>query len=456
MATFSRLQYQNAAFPNNLFFKVDGPLTEEDIDSINRAVKKITIVFDNTKGQNPELIRKINNPNVTISVLSGLDYLHKNKFQKEDYLKRTFYNPNELASIVEFYQKLESGIRYTWTDRQKAMYIYKQLCEYLHYCYEYEPNYVNGVDITRSLKGLLHGRLVCVGFAMVFKEAMDRLGIPCHYQNIQRNHSFNVIELEGKKYGIDLTWDCYQKRNNRCGFAYFGFQKDFYGDPNHNLKGEPEETEFVLSTFTNDELVRDIKTINTNKIAEKRALTPVIDGDGYVYYNCLGNDKGVYHYVVYVRGQSFLIHTRQQPSELYAMNVFDAIQNDGWDPMIPVRERVSDYQEYQREDRSKFVIIKNKDGNKKMDEYYYYDIVNGKDGPIVRRAALLSEMALDYDWDESVRGIIANRLLSRERVSRKIQTTRGYVGYLGVDRAMYYNRDFERDELNIINHVHKN
>ena len=455
MATFSRLQYQNANFSGELFFKVDGALTAEDIDSINRAVKKIVIVFDNTKGQDPNLIRKINNPNVTLSVLSGLDYLHKQKFQEQDYLKRTFYNPNELASIIEFYQKIEGKIRYTWTDRQKAMYVYKSLCEYLHYSYDYEPTFINGSDITRSLKGLLHGRLVCVGFSMVFKEAMDRLGIPCYYQNKQRCHAFNVIELDGKKYGVDLTWDCGNKINNHCDFAHFGFQPNFYQHPDHNLANEDEETMFDLNNFSNDELVRDMKVINTNKTTGKKKMESVIDGDGYVYYNLLGDNLGIYDYIVYVRGHSFLIHTKKDPNNLFAMDVFDAIQNNGWDPTIPEGKRNTDIVEYQRDDRSKFFVFKNKDVSDKMGEYYYFDVVKGEDAPVVRRAALLSEMALDYDWYEPIKSDVANRLLSRDRLARKINTTRGYVGYLGVDRSMYYDHDFEHDELNIINHVHK-
>jgi len=44
---------------------------------------------------------------------------------------------------------------------------------------------------------------------------------------------------------------------------------------------------------------------------------------------------------------------------------------------------------------------------------------------------------------------IANSLLSRERVDRKINHYQGYVGYLGKDGGMYYDESFEKDKLNI-------
>ena len=49
--------------------------------------------------------------------------------------------------------------------------------------------------------------------------------------------------------------------------------------------------------------------------------------------------------------------------------------------------------------------------------------------------------------------VIANRLLSMERVERKATKARGYVGYAGSSRTIFYDPNFERDKLHIINHI---
>jgi len=456
MATFSTLNYKNRYHSDYTFYKVSGPLTVDDISSINRINNKIVIVFDNTKGQDPNIIRKINNPNVTISVLSGLDYLHKRKFQNTDYLERTFYQPNELASIIEFFQKMEKEIRYTWTPRQKAMYVYKTLAEYLHYNNENEDEWVNGRDITRSLTGLLYGRLVCSGFALVYKEAMDRLGIPCHYQNVCHTHCFNILELDGKYYGIDLTWDCYNKKynDNKCGFANFGVKEDFYAHPDHNIESESEEIKYPLSTFSREEIIEDYRVISYQNFHERRPMASVRDSDDKLFVSTIKHENGIYHHLVFLHGSTLLIHSRKASDQIIAMDVFDAIQNKGWDPSIPEKERVSSVVEYHREDGSTFVVTKSPKGTEDMQEYYYFDVVTQNGSPISRRAALLSEMNLAHEWKEPIRGEVANKLLSRERLARKIKTTKGYVGYLGNDHSLYYNRDFERDNLHLVDHVH--
>ena len=108
------------------------------------------------------------------------------------------------------------------------MYIYKTLTEALHYNMDHEPEYVNGKDVVRSLNGLLHGRLVCSGFALVFKEAMDRIGVPCAYQNRQGHHSWNIVELEGKLRGVELTWDCCGKNKNNKTSNIIKLSKFFF------------------------------------------------------------------------------------------------------------------------------------------------------------------------------------------------------------------------------------
>ena len=68
------------------------------------------------------------------------------------------------------------------------------------------------------------------------------------------------------------------------------------------------------------------------------------------------------------------------------------------------------------------MIAKSKDLDAVASEYYCFDIKLNKDGiPIIRRATILSEMKLDADWSSEMRSIIANNLLSQNRLKRKLE-----------------------------------
>ena len=57
---------------------------------------------------------------------------------------------------------------------------------------------------------LLNGSAVCDGYALSFQRFMDVLGIPCYIATGVRNnepHAWNLVQLDGQWYHIDVTWD---------------------------------------------------------------------------------------------------------------------------------------------------------------------------------------------------------------------------------------------------------
>ncbi len=453
MATFDTISSPGYKFKNTTFIKTDGKFTDEDISRINSIQKPFILVVPNTKYLSPTQLRKITNPNVQISVVGGLDYLRKKKFNQDHYIERTLFTPNTLASVVEAFEKIESKIRYTWTDRQKCMFVYKTLVEQLHYKYNHETGYENRKDVVRSLDGLLYGKLVCSGFALVFKEAMDRLGIPCLYQNRQNSHSWNLVQLGGKIYGMELTWDCFHKgADNICEFRYFGRNKDFYKNYHHDISEESEERVYPIEAFSDEELKKDYRIISYGKNIEKRKMTKLPDSNGQIYYIFLGKnvDKNVSTYMVSVMGDIHIIYTDKDPDHLLSIDVYHAVGNGGFDTTIPVAN--SKYQLYERKDGSRFYIRKKQDISPTMGEYTYLDITYKDGEPVARRGILLSEMDLAAYRDKEQKALIADCLLSKERLKRKMNATHGYVGYM-VGRQMYYDRKFEEENLHLVEHV---
>ena len=186
-------------------YLIKGSLTEEDVKEINNNEPENSIyILSNTKGQKSEILRKISDK-ALISVYGG--------FKDVDclYGERTMHRPSTLAKIVKIFEQIESGINPNWSDVEKCMYYYAVLAVMLghmshdeHWSIRYDKEHK---EIATTLSCLLRKKGICAGKALVFKEAMDRIGIPCMYQNTSGVHDFNIVYLGGKWRGVDIMWD---------------------------------------------------------------------------------------------------------------------------------------------------------------------------------------------------------------------------------------------------------
>lgn len=53
---------------------------------------------------------------------------------------------------------------------------------------------------------LIEGQVVCMGYANTFQLFMDLLDIPC-VTVTSTTHAWNLVQLDGEWYGVDVTWD---------------------------------------------------------------------------------------------------------------------------------------------------------------------------------------------------------------------------------------------------------
>lgn len=255
-------------------YKIVGTLTEGDINRINTFKNRTTLILDNTIGLSGELISKIRSNRVVFSIKGGLDYDTKEKYKQRKYIDRTFISSSGLKKIIRYFEYNESLIDPNWNEFEKAMFLYNALVVDMEYAYGYEN--IQSVGTTeRSLNGILYGKLVCAGFAQVYKEMLDRIGIKNYYQNQKDVHAFNVIEVDGKKYGVDVTWDNNDKKNNngRCGFGRFGHDPEFYNRHGHQLYDEilnfDSNDEWVTErVYDNDEEVFDLSLLSMDQLNE--------------------------------------------------------------------------------------------------------------------------------------------------------------------------------------------
>lgn len=90
------------------------------------------------------------------------------------------------------------------TDWQMALSVHNYIIQHTAYDQTYEK--MSGYD------ALVNGSSVCNGYATLYMDVMNRLGIPCQMVICEdtgdgEGHGWNLIQLDGQWYHVDLTWD---------------------------------------------------------------------------------------------------------------------------------------------------------------------------------------------------------------------------------------------------------
>lgn len=203
--------------------KLDEETIQDLNDLLDEEEEQAVINIPNTKGLSSEMLKKLDD-RYAIRVAGGFDEERIKDYEKlkftngetgqEYYILSTTYSKKELVSIIEAMEKIEASIDKNWTDLEKVVAIYEKLKGDIFY----DPKYEEKASFhTRTLRGLISKQSVCAGYSMIFKELLERQGIPCdyvsgwHYTENSKEppvgHAWNIVEIDGKKYPFDLTFD---------------------------------------------------------------------------------------------------------------------------------------------------------------------------------------------------------------------------------------------------------
>lgn len=185
--------------------------------------------------------------------------------------------------------------------------------DYLAANYEYhtptaDQNLQHPIGKYTAYNLLVEGTAVCQGYAEAYAYLMMQFGINCGLCSSDAlNHAWNIIELDGKEYHVDVTWD--DPSVDRIGYArHINFLRSTAGmvDSGHtanDFTGNPTNTEYD-SAFWQDSKAAfclfegTIYYINTSGwlcswvdgvSTELYKLNQrwVIDEDGRAYVDCL-------------------------------------------------------------------------------------------------------------------------------------------------------------------------
>lgn len=146
--------------------------------------------------------------------------------------------------IEEKYNQIIDGAKKETTDFKKIKYVHDKLIEISKY---QEPLENSTQELQTIISIFDTGYSVCAGFANGFKFIMDNLGIESMSmqsvgnENKKENHIWNMVNLYGKWYNLDVTWDSLKSKEER--YSYFLKDNDeFYTD--HRMQaGMPANSE---------------------------------------------------------------------------------------------------------------------------------------------------------------------------------------------------------------------
>ena len=72
--------------------------------------------------------------------------------------------------------------------------------DYLIATVNYDSSYYNPYYAFKKGKG------ICMSYALAYQRILQEMKIPCIYVK-GKNHAWNMVRLDGKWYGVDVTWD---------------------------------------------------------------------------------------------------------------------------------------------------------------------------------------------------------------------------------------------------------
>ena len=106
----------------------------------------------------------------------------------------------------ELVSEILKEVNASWSDFEKVLFVH----DYLVKNFRYDPDYLTSKEDTvyDAYRFMKTGKGVCQAYTLLAIELFNRLGINSgSVVSIDMNHVWNCVELDGKWYHLDITWD---------------------------------------------------------------------------------------------------------------------------------------------------------------------------------------------------------------------------------------------------------
>lgn len=112
------------------------------------------------------------------------------------------------AEFDGYVQSIVDLIPDDYSDYEKILFVNDYLCTNYKYDIRYYTNNAAKLHISNAYDFFKEGKGVCQAYTLAFMAIMDELCIRCDsVLSEEMNHLWNLVELNGKWYHIDVTWN---------------------------------------------------------------------------------------------------------------------------------------------------------------------------------------------------------------------------------------------------------
>lgn len=243
-----------------------------DYNSVNLINEKaqdddIVVDFEDAKGIKSSFLDKLNK-SAKIHITGPLK---SEKYSQRRYYARNTYPIDVARKIFRKMEAIESKVNPNWSDLEKALFVYDTLANNMTINYDHKNDLNNE---SQSLAALVQGSGICAGFSSIYYEIMNRLNVKCDYvrgRSETERHAWNILTIDGKQYGVDLTWETgYRESKNIDTFRFFGNDLSF----NKDHMPDDDEPEYNLSYLDKEDIIKA-----RNNIKAKTPFDEIVRND---------------------------------------------------------------------------------------------------------------------------------------------------------------------------------
>lgn len=237
-------------------------LSESDISRYNE-MSPVVLTLKNINNQDPNIFSKLDSK-ITIRVLGGFDPNVSKKYNNDSYISKSSYSPKDIVEILNMFNDIEKNINPNWTDLQKSTYAY------IHLLKNTTPENINEVkerSDDRPFAQIINseGGVSSSSYAIVLKELVERLGIPCKYIENQKGNAWNEIMIDGVYYPADLYFDVINNqellKDGTFDLKNFLSNKEFYFDKAHISFDNTDENKLEYPAIDHSEIQKSIEYV---------------------------------------------------------------------------------------------------------------------------------------------------------------------------------------------------
>lgn len=149
--------------------------------------------------------------------------ISKNRIRIEFTVQYRMNRAHEKWMIDEMNAILAQSIRADMTTLEKIVAVH----DYIARTFTYDLNTAGSPYAVYTFMKEKHG--VCMAYALLFEKMMELLEIPCYYVigkadgEGDAGHAWNMVEIDGHWYHIDVTWDDLSSKSkiHQIRYRYF-------------------------------------------------------------------------------------------------------------------------------------------------------------------------------------------------------------------------------------------